>query len=93
MLYLNATDLKLGNSTYFVQLFSFLVFTKCQVLNLRVCRSCDQVLQRAHSYNSFCFGVRSLVWDYCHQYDPGATFVYTRNVIKFDMLLGKFTFR
>ena len=27
---------------------SFLVFTKCQVLNLRVCRSRDQVLQRAY---------------------------------------------
>ena len=30
-------------------LYSFLVLTKCQVLNLRVGRSCDQVLQRAQS--------------------------------------------
>ena len=27
---------------------SFLVLTKCQVLNLSVCRSCDRVLQRAY---------------------------------------------
>ena len=32
----------------FFLLYSFLVFTKCQVLNLRVGRSHDQVLQRAH---------------------------------------------
>ena len=38
-LYSNATDIKLGSSTYFFLLFSFLVFTKCQVLNLRVGRS------------------------------------------------------
>ena len=43
------TDLKLGSSTYFFLLFLFLVLTKCQVLNLRVVRSCDQVLQRAYS--------------------------------------------
>ena len=36
ILYLNATDLRIGSSTYFFLLFSFLVFTKCQVLNLRV---------------------------------------------------------
>ena len=30
-------------------LYSFLVLTKCQVLNLRVGRSRDQVLQRAQS--------------------------------------------
>ena len=42
---LNATDLKLGSSTYFFLLFSFL----CQVLNLRVATSRDQVLQKAHS--------------------------------------------
>ena len=48
--YLNryATDLKLGSSTFFVLLYSFLVLTKCQVLNLRVGRSRDQVLQRAY---------------------------------------------
>ena len=48
ILYLNATDLKLGSSTYFFLLFSFLVLTKCQVLNLMVGRSRDQVLQRAN---------------------------------------------
>ena len=54
ILYLNATDLKLGSSTYFFLLFLFLVLTKCQFLNLRVGtgRSCDQVLQRASWYNS-----------------------------------------
>ena len=31
ILYCNATDIKLGISTYFFLLFSFLVFTKCQV--------------------------------------------------------------
>ena len=41
-------DLKLGRPTYFFLLFSFLVLTKCQVLNLRVGRSRDQVLQRAY---------------------------------------------
>ena len=41
MLYSNATDLKLGSSTYFFLLFPFLVFTKCQVLDLRVGRSRD----------------------------------------------------
>ena len=41
MLYSNATDLKRGSSTYFFLLFSFLVFTKCQVLNVRVGRSRD----------------------------------------------------
>ena len=34
----------------FFLLFLFLVLTKCQVLNLRVGRSRDQVLQRAHSF-------------------------------------------
>ena len=48
ILYLNATDLKLGSSTYLFLLFLFLVLTKCQVLNLRVGRSHDQVLQRAY---------------------------------------------
>ena len=48
MLYLNATDLKLGSPTYFFLLFSFLELTKCQVLNLRLGRSRDQVLQGAH---------------------------------------------
>ena len=33
----------------FFLLFSFLVFTKCQVLSLRVGRSRDQVLQRTYS--------------------------------------------
>ena len=47
ILYSNATGLKLGNSKYFCLVFSFLVFTKCQVLNVRVGRSRDQVLQRA----------------------------------------------
>ena len=37
-LYFNA-DLKLGSSTYFCLLFPFLVFTKSQVVNLRVGRS------------------------------------------------------
>ena len=41
ILYSNATDIKLGSSTYFFLLFPFLVFTKCQVLNLRVSRSRD----------------------------------------------------
>ena len=36
ILYSNATDLKLGSSTYFFLLYSFLLFTKCQVLNLTV---------------------------------------------------------
>ena len=44
----HATDLKLGSSTYFFLLYSFLVLTKCQVSNLRVGRSRDQVPQRAH---------------------------------------------
>ena len=48
ILYSNAIDLQLGSSTYVFLLFSFLVFTKCQVLNLRVGRSHDQVLQRAY---------------------------------------------
>ena len=48
ILYSNATDLKLGNSTYFFLLFSFLVLTKCQVSNVRVGKSRDQVLQRAY---------------------------------------------
>ena len=34
--YFNATDLKLGSSTYFFLLFPFLVFAKSQVLNLRM---------------------------------------------------------
>ena len=44
----NATDLKLGSSTYFSLLFPFLVFTKCQVLHLRVGRSRDPLLQKAY---------------------------------------------
>ena len=36
ILHFNATDIKLGSSTYFFLLFPFLVLTKCQVLNLRV---------------------------------------------------------
>ena len=39
MLYFNATDLKLEVLHIFVLLFSFLVFTKCQVLHLRASRS------------------------------------------------------
>ena len=39
----------LGSSTYVSLLFSFLVFTKCHVLNLRVGRSHDQVLQSTYS--------------------------------------------
>ena len=39
----------------FVLLVSLLVLTKCQVLNLRVSRSHDQVLQRAY-YSSFILG-------------------------------------
>ena len=35
ILYSNATDLKLGSSTYF-SCSSFLVFKKCQVFNLKV---------------------------------------------------------
>ena len=34
ILYSNATDLKLGSSTYFFLLFSFLVFTKCLLILL-----------------------------------------------------------
>ena len=37
------------NPTYFCLLYSFLILAKCQVLNLRVGRSRDQVLQRACS--------------------------------------------
>ena len=33
----------------FFLLFPFLVFTKCQVLNLRVGRSCDPLLEKAYS--------------------------------------------
>ena len=50
ILYLNATDPTLDNSTYFFPLFSFLVFTKCQILNLRVGRPRNQVLQWAHHF-------------------------------------------
>ena len=46
ILYSNATDLKCGSSTCLFLLYSFLVFTK--VLNLRVGRSRDQVLQWAY---------------------------------------------
>ena len=38
------TDLKLGSSTVFSCFFSFLVFTKCQVLNLRMSTSRDPLL-------------------------------------------------
>ena len=44
ILYSNATDLKLGSSTYFFLLFPFLVFVKSQVLNLRVGRSHDPLM-------------------------------------------------
>ena len=56
ILYFSATDLKLGSSTYCFLLFLFLVFTKCQVLNLREgqARSCDQVLQRAYYAGHTC---------------------------------------
>ena len=37
----NATDLKLASCTYFCLHIPFLVFTKCQTLNVRVDRSCD----------------------------------------------------
>ena len=47
MLYSHSTSLKLGSSTYCFLLFSFMVFTKCHVLTLRVGRSCNRVLQRA----------------------------------------------
>ena len=47
MLYYNVIHLK---PTYLFLLFSFLVLTKCQVLNLTVGRSRDQVLQRAYSH-------------------------------------------
>ena len=47
-IYLNATDLKLGSSTYLFMLSSYLELTNCQVLNLRVARPRDHVLQRAH---------------------------------------------
>ena len=43
ILYFNATDLKLGGSTYFCLLFSFLVLTKRQIVNLMAGRSRDQV--------------------------------------------------
>ena len=46
ILYFNVRDLKLVSSTNFFLLFSFLAFTK--VLNLRVGRSSDHVLQRAY---------------------------------------------
>ena len=47
-LYSKATDLKLGSSTYFFLLFPFLVFTKSQVLHLRVGWSRDPLLQKAN---------------------------------------------
>ena len=47
-LYFNATDLKLGSSTYIFLLCPFLVFTKCQALNLRVGRSRDPLLQKVY---------------------------------------------
>ena len=46
------SKLKLGSSTYFFLLFSFLVLTKCQVVTLTVGRSHDQVLQRAYYVNT-----------------------------------------
>ena len=61
ILFSNCTDLKLGSSTYFFLLYSFLVLTKCQVINLRVGRSCDQVLQRAYSSLRNCHPIHS-----CH---------------------------
>ena len=52
----------------FYLLFLFLVFTKCQVLNLRVGRSCDQVLQRAyciiHAYKC-CSILFNILYSYC----------------------------
>ena len=38
--FINATDFKLGSFSYFFLLYSFLVLTKGQVLNLGVGRSC-----------------------------------------------------
>ena len=49
ILYSDATDFKLGSPTYVFLLFLFLILTKCQVLNWRVGRSRDLVLQRAYS--------------------------------------------
>ena len=49
ILYFSATDLKLVSSTYFFLLFPFLVFTKSHVLNVRVGRSRDPLLQKAYS--------------------------------------------
>ena len=49
------TKLKLGSSTYFFLLFPFLVFTKSQVLHLRVGRSRDPLLQKTY------FVIRSYV--------------------------------
>ena len=37
-----------GSSSYFFLLFPFLLFTKSHVLNLRVGRSCDPLLQKAY---------------------------------------------
>ena len=42
--------LKLDSPSYFFLLFSFLVFTKCQALNLRVGRSRDQALHGGEQY-------------------------------------------
>ena len=44
----NATDFNLGLSTSFFLLFPFLVFTKSQLLNLKVGRSCDPLLQKTY---------------------------------------------
>ena len=60
LLYSNGADLKLGSSTYFFLLYSFLVLTKCEVLNFRVGRSCDQVLQRAYCSQEQCMQICSV---------------------------------
>ena len=63
ILYSNGTDLKLGSSTYFVQLYSFLVHTKCQDLNLRAGRSRDLVMFKpSFNNNKTSLAVNFLVW-------------------------------
>ena len=46
MVYFTATDLTLGSSTYFFLLFPCLIFTKSHILNIRVGRSCEPLLQK-----------------------------------------------
>ena len=69
ILYSSATDLTLGSPTYFFLLFPFLVFTKSQVLHLRMGRSRDPLLQKAYkrreqnvSYNSLFAKFSKLLW-------------------------------